>query len=629
MNQKIKTGVSVQPHKAVDEVNRTVELQPEGPDDTTVGWAVSTHWSDGSISVLSRRGTEIEATFVAEAYSKEAKIPVLKPTWKGTEKVEFETDPLLAGFNKAREFPTLETLRQWDRDSTHRDYFNVWAVSTSGDPAARYRGRKQYDTDCAETLSGQPVSRLDYKPNQEVAAVTKKWLARAGLPAPINMQNLGRLSSLVDLEIFGSTTANKNNKHLVIQRGRHRKSDPNYHPMYQIAQEPFMNDNIKEVIEDRKANWPVTSHLELKEGSVIAVELAAVKYSIPANTSFGAVPTQVDLEVQPGGADEDTVAHAVYLRLQDGSVKHVIDCKDGPTAVTAVQRLCARFLVPFELPEWMVPLVNPEPKPVTLGTLLNERMAERPDSFSISRPTQEEMEKVLSDPRELAAIERVRSHSAAMAVDQMLAAAEDLEPVVIDSNYLQELTDRVHCMNHSFEELIADHAAASLVLPDIQAVRQAVNDLYQAIGTLMHEYAEKEEAQTGPIDDGFDDVVVELNNLAALISGAVDGTVPVSLIDPNKPFSFGDSPIYYKMGDLMIGIKIEGPGTAETDGNLEEEPNRAVTFVLDYKDDGRFDAVNQNSYNTSAIMDLYETIDESAPKYVRLNNLIACLQAAK
>ena len=603
MNQKIKTGVSVQPHKAVDEVNRTVELQPEGPDDTTVGWAVSTHWSDGSISVLSRRGTEIEATFVAEAYSKEAKIPVLKPTWKGTEKVEFETDPLLAGFNKAREFPTLETLRQWDRDSTHRDYFNVWAVSTSGDPAARYRGRKQYDTDCAETLSGQPVSRLDYKPNQEVAAVTKKWLARAGLPAPINMQNLGRLSSLVDLEIFGSTTANKNNKHLVIQRGRHRKSDPNYHPMYQIAQEPFMNDNIKEVIEDRKANWPDTSHLELKEGSVIAVELAAVKYSIPASTSFGAVPTQVDLEVQPGGADEDTVAHAVYLRLQDGLVKHVIDCKDGVTAVTAVQRLCARFLVPFELPVWMAP--------------------------HFTRPSQEEMDKVLSDPHELAAIERVRSHAATIAVEQMLAAAEDLEPVVIDSNYLQELTDRIHCMNHSFEELIADHPASSLVQDGIETTRQAINDLYQATGKLMHEYAEKEEAQTGPIDDGFSDVVGVLDNLAVLIKGGVDGTVPVSLIDPNKPFSFGDSPIYYKFGDIMIGIKIEGPGTAETDGNLEEEPNRAVTFVLDYKDDGRFDAVNQNSYNTSAIMDLYETIDESVPPYIHLNNLIACLQAAK
>ena len=248
---------------------------------------------------------------------------------------------------------------------------------------------------------------------------------------------------------------------------------------------------------------------------------------------------------------------------------------------------------------------------------------------NIVHPSQEEMDKVLGDPRELAAITRAHSHSATMAVDQLLAAAEDLEPVVIDSGHLHELTDRVHCMNHSFEELIAEHPAASLVQAAIETTRQAINDLYQATGLLMHEYAEKEENNTEPFDDGFSDVVGVLDNLAVLIKGGVDGTVPVSLIDPTKPFSFGDSPIYYKFGDIMIGIKIEGPGTAESDGKLDEEPDRAVTFVLDYKDAGRFDAVNQNSYNTSAIMDLYEIIDESVPKYVHLNNLIAVLQSAK
>lgn len=78
----VKVGVSIRPYNAIDELNKTVELQPEGVDKTTVGWVVLTHWSNGVLKVLARRESEAAATLVAEAYCKETSVPLLKPTWK-------------------------------------------------------------------------------------------------------------------------------------------------------------------------------------------------------------------------------------------------------------------------------------------------------------------------------------------------------------------------------------------------------------------------------------------------------------------------------------------------------------------------------------------------------------------
>lgn len=64
------------------------------------------------------------------------------------------------------------------------------------------------------------------------------------------------------------------------------------------------------------------------------------------------------------------------------------------------------------------------------------------------------------------------------------AATEKLEPFTPGAGHIHELTDRSHCLNTMFEELIATHPAATLIPKEIEAVRIAVNDMYQAIGAI-------------------------------------------------------------------------------------------------------------------------------------------------
>lgn len=82
-------------------------------------------------------------------------------------------------------------------------------------------------------------------------------------------------------------------------------------------------------------------------------------------------------------------------------------------------------------------------------------------------------------------------------MSQINQSIEVDEEVVIDTGHLLELTDRSHCLNMMFENLVAEHPAAKLVAGDIEAVRVAINDLYQNIAAIHCNHAEAAEKGVG------------------------------------------------------------------------------------------------------------------------------------
>lgn len=60
--------------------------------------------------------------------------------------------------------------------------------------------------------------------------------------------------------------------------------------------------------------------------------------------------------------------------------------------------------------------------------------------------------------------------------------------IKIDVGHKLEILDRSHCLNVMFEETIANHLAASLVPEEIEAVRVAINALYQKTGAIYHDH---------------------------------------------------------------------------------------------------------------------------------------------
>lgn len=63
--------------------------------------------------------------------------------------------------------------------------------------------------------------------------------------------------------------------------------------------------------------------------------------------------------------------------------------------------------------------------------------------------------------------------------------------IKINKFHLHELMDRIHCVSTMFDELIRDHAAASLIQKDIDNVSSGLGKLYQKAGALRFEGAAK------------------------------------------------------------------------------------------------------------------------------------------
>lgn len=55
----------------------------------------------------------------------------------------------------------------------------------------------------------------------------------------------------------------------------------------------------------------------------------------------------------------------------------------------------------------------------------------------------------------------------------------------LDEFHIHELLDRAHCINEIFNILIAEHAAANLIQPEIINAQVALSVLYQAAGQII------------------------------------------------------------------------------------------------------------------------------------------------
>lgn len=94
------------------------------------------------------------------------------------------------------------------------------------------------------------------------------------------------------------------------------------------------------------------SNQERKIVSVQVAPFAATKLNKITEESF-------DVEIQAGGADENTVGHAVYVRYHDGKVEHVADRKAEAEAIKIAQGLCVTHGVAIETPAWLVDYGRP------------------------------------------------------------------------------------------------------------------------------------------------------------------------------------------------------------------------------------------------------------------------------
>lgn len=105
--------------------------------------------------------------------------------------------------------------------------------------------------------------------------------------------------------------------------------------------------------------------------------------------------------------------------------------------------------------------------------------------------------------------------------------SKNKETMVPDGGHKHELTDRVHCMNTMFEELIATHPAAVLVTEEVEAVRLAINELYQKIGMIHCDHVDPAEGGTaiGCLKDIIKDNLAE--RVAAKDKGVVQDQNPV------------------------------------------------------------------------------------------------------
>lgn len=413
---------------------------------------------------------------------------------------------------------------------------------------------------------------------------------------PDPMQVYRESGRMFDSELFvTSSNTPRDNQVLTITGRKKRNIDPNHR--YTFNKVFFMNTN--ETIEQRKVNWPNTDHLSLEEGSVAAIQVAPFEVIKQADGG-----TQI--EVQKHGANVKTAGHAVYVRLKNGQAFHVIDCAQEATAIEAAVILCKRFVVSIELPAWLIPYINP----------VN----------TIKRPTQEEMSAMANDPSEVAAIAHVHAKSVKAGIDVLLAEHESgEEEFVVTQGYKDELTDRAFSLTQIFSAVIEDHPAATGIEEAVTKARQALFDLYQIAGQHAAEH-------NGPITDGYAEFRNEdeplIDEVVDLLMKGINGEIPVTLTDPNKPFVFSKDPIFYRFGDVMLGIQIEGEGPL-TD-NIFTNPDRGVVFAFDYKNPSHFDRLNSNSYNTSAIMDVYETSNEEVISASdRLATLISFLKSVK
>lgn len=93
-----------------------------------------------------------------------------------------------------------------------------------------------------------------------------------------------------------------------------------------------------------------------QEKKVVAIQVAPFRVVSPKNGAD--IDGRNNVEIQPNGADQETIGHAVYLRYSDGDVKHVVDRKYEADAAQFAKVLCEEHQVGINLYDWQIPHVN-------------------------------------------------------------------------------------------------------------------------------------------------------------------------------------------------------------------------------------------------------------------------------